>query len=566
MKDLYLEASILIVDDEPPNVLLLERILSRLGYRNILSTTDSRQVVSIFTEEQPDLILLDLHMPHQTGYEVMAALAPLQNELACVPIVVLTADATIEARRRALELGASDFVTEPFDSVKVALRIRNVLQTRFLQQKLGSQNRILEERVRLRTVALERTLAELRATQQQVIQQERLRALSAMAAGIAHDFNDLLSLILGYGELLLPENDVEVAAVKRTKYLHTLIETARDAVDLVNRLGKFQRPRLPKNFHPAISLPDLVRETVDLTTAKWKQQTEADGIDIQLMTELGDDCSVVGDAGEVRDLITNLIFNAVDAMPEGGKITIRCRAESDRVILVIEDTGIGMTEEVQERCLEPFFSTKVDHGSGLGLAMVYGIVQRHSGTLEVKSRPGLGSRFRVTIPRSRSASSLSSILSPIGGEPQDILIVDDQPVLREVLAGNLKADRHRIVCAQDGADAIGKIQDRHFDLVITDQAMPGMNGDQLAVALRELHPGLSVILLTGFADAGLSQSDSPAVDFILGKPVDLALLRQAIGHLSLVGPKTGDAHDSDGVLPNESELPPRYEAGVAHRH
>jgi signal transduction histidine kinase len=396
--DLIHHAKILIVDDEIANVRLLEKILAAEGYRNVSMTTDSRDAANMFVDNEPDMVLLDLNMPHQNGYDVMATLSHLIPAKAFLPVIILTADATPASKRRALGGGATDFICKPFDNLEVALRIKNLLRTRFLHLEMQNQNQILDERVRERTTSLETALTELHTAQKEVVQQERLRALGMMATGIVHDFNNVLSLITGYSQLLLKENDSSEIETRTTKYLRTVISAARDGARMVSRLAQFQRPHLETDMRQALSLVELIGETVNLTMPRWKAQARAIGTEITIVTELENVPDIHGDPVEIRELFTNMIFNAVDAMPDGGTITFRTRTQDQSVLLEIEDTGTGMTEEVRQRCLEPFFTTKGEGGSGLGLAMIYGIIQRLDGGIEIETLMDQGTKFRIRLP------------------------------------------------------------------------------------------------------------------------------------------------------------------------
>jgi signal transduction histidine kinase len=391
-------AKILIIDDEIANVRLLAKILAAEGYHNVSMTTDSRDAANIFIDNDPDMVLLDLNMPHQTGYDVMATLSHLIPDKAFLPILILTADATPASKRRALGGGATDFICKPFDNLEVALRIKNLLRTRFLQLEMQNQNQILDERVRERTASLQTALTKLRTAQKEVVQQERLRALGMMATGIVHDFNNVLSLITGYSQLLLKETDSSDIETRTTKYLRTVISAARDGAQMVGRLAQFQRPHLETDMRQALSLVELIGESVNLTLPRWKAQARAIGTEITILTELENVPNIHGDPVEIRELLTNLIFNAVDAMPQGGTITFRARTQDQSVLLEIEDTGTGMTEEVRQRCLEPFFTTKGEDGSGLGLAMIYGIIQRLGGGIEIETLIDHGTKFRIRLP------------------------------------------------------------------------------------------------------------------------------------------------------------------------
>ena len=526
---LFSHAKIFVVDDEPANVQLLEKILTRAGYSDLSTATDSRRVAPMLADDNPDLLLVDLHMPHLNGYQILDLVRKRMPKEIFLPVIVLTADVTRQAKNRALKNGATDFLTKPFDRTEVLLRIENALRTRFLHCQLQSQNAVLEERVRERTASLEESVEELRRTQQQVVQQERLRALGMMATGVAHDFNNVLSLIMGYSELLLNEEGAERAGRKTTKYLQTVVAAAQDAAQMVNRLAQFHRPASLADMHESVQLPRLIEQAVLLTMPRWKGQAMGQGIDIKIELSLEEVPAVAGDPAEVRELLTNLIFNAVDAMPRGGTIFLRTRAEDQSVVLEVEDEGAGMTEEVRQRCLEPFFTTKGEGGSGLGLAMIYGIIQRHKGTLDIQSKLGVGTKFEIRLPIQPVTDREQTPADQWLTEPLKILVVDDQPVLCEILVEYLQGDCHTVTAANSGEEALKKFQaGDEFDLLITDKAMPGMSGDQLAAAIRRLRPNLPIMLLTGFGENASSAAESPEIDLVVGKPVNLTSLRQAI--------------------------------------
>ena len=240
-KDHLSQAKILIVDDEPSNVRLLERILEISGCTGVHGITDSRQAVTEYFDFAPDIVLLDLNMPHFDGFAVMQQLKAAVSADDYLPILVLTADITADTRRRALANGAKDFVTKPLDHTEVILRIRNLLETRFLHLAMQRQNALLEDQVRERTARLEAALEEIRSAQEQNIKQERLRALGMMAGGVAHDFNNALTMMLGYGELLQPWLDQHGSPREQT-YLSHIIAAAQDATHVVSRLRDFYRP------------------------------------------------------------------------------------------------------------------------------------------------------------------------------------------------------------------------------------------------------------------------------------------------------------------------------------
>ena len=545
---------LLLVDDEPVNVALLDDMLNFSGYTQIVSTTDPRKVQAMCEEKQPDLILLDLNMPHLDGFAVMRQLGAMYPPSECVPILVLTADITVETKRRALSAGATDFLTKPFDPVEVLLRIGNLLKTRHQHLQLNDQKMFLEEIVRERTSELQETLTQLQAAQGQVIQHERLSALGSMTAGIAHDFNNVLSLILGYSEMLRRSLHRPGGAAAADSLLSTVINAAQDAAKMFGRLREFYRPADKGQARKLMDLNGLVEQAVTLTKPRWHGQAMGQGATIEVHTSLSNGLpELLADAAELREMLINVIFNAVDAMPRGGTITLRTRFEpaaeapasgsgepEGKVVLEVADTGAGMDEETRRRCLEPFFTTKGKNGSGLGLAMVYGTMQRHGGSIDLQSAPGVGTTFIFSFPLGAKPEPVAAAEPSGTQQPLRILVVDDQDVLCEILVEHLAEDWHTVETAPDGRVALEKFRARvdagaPFDLVITDKAMPHMNGEQLAAEVRELVPETRVILLTGYGaptDGLLSEH----IDLVLDKPVSREALLQAIAKVSAAKP------------------------------
>lgn len=519
-------ARILIIDDEPDNIMGLKRLLDRQGYAICISITDPREAIEQFATMQPDLVLLDWHMTPLSGLEVLQEVGKRIEPAKMPPILVLTADASAETKRDALAAGATDFLAKPFDFSEVLLRIGNLLRLRMLNIQAATENHRLEEKVRERTAQLETAVAELKEVRHQVIQQERLRALGTMASGIAHDFNNALTVIKGYSDLYLQKGDrCDIREMRRG--LATIRTAAGDATEIVRRLREFYRPFTPgEEDRGPVNMNSLVEDAIQLSLPKWKIAAQANGVFINLRKEFGTVPIVAASAPELREVLMNLIFNAVDAMPKGGQLTLRTGTDDGCIFFEVEDTGEGMSEATRLQCLEPFFTTKGEMGTGLGLAISYGIVQRHDGNIEIESDPGRGTRIRILLPACKPAENRSE---PAVAEVQhslSVLVVDDQPEICEILSRYLECDSHRVVTAHDGCDGLARFREGAFDVVITDRVMPEMNGDQLATAIKAIDPQEPVILLTGFAENSGRPSDA---DFFLNKPASLSMLRDAIG-------------------------------------
>jgi CheY-like chemotaxis protein len=358
-----------------------------------------------------------------------------------------------------------------------------------------------------------------------VVKQERLGALGVMASGIAHDFNNSLAAILGYGELLLEHPG-------RTEYLKKIMVAGQDARHTVRRLREFYKSEQGPQPFAAVNLNTLAEQAVSLTMPRWSNQALARGIRIGMKVELLDSLPLVaGNPAELRELLTNLIFNAVDALPNGGEIRIQTQQEGDAAILRVIDNGVGMDERTVERCMEPFFTTKGEGGTGLGLSVVHGIVERHGGRMRIESGPDIGTTFCLRFPTTSAVASDEA--PPLVANLErtlNILLVDDQPIICELVAELLRTDGHVVHTAGSGGSALEQFRELECDLVITDLAMPGMNGQQLANVMKQLTPAVPVILLTGFEDYGDETGTRSVsnIDLIVRKPASLEELRRAI--------------------------------------
>lgn len=393
--------------------------------------------------------------------------------------------------------------------------------------------------------ALQQAYDDLRRTQQVAAQQERLRALGQMASGIAHDINNALSPVALYTESLL-QNEPGLSARAREQ-LQITARAIDDVSATVARMREFYRPREAQAALAPTQLNGLVWQVLDLTQARWSDMALQRGSTIAVTTELAADLpAVAGVEGELREALTNLIFNAVDAMPTGGTMTLRTRVVAGpgdghpggarRVELEVSDTGVGMDEATRRRCLEPFFTTKGERGTGLGLAMVYGTAQRHGAEVEIESTPGRGTTVRLVFPE--NAGPAAGVARNEGAAhvpgPLRILLVDDDPLLLRSLRETLEVDGHAVTIANGGREGVDAFRAAHrsgqpFAVVITDLGMPHADGRVVAAAIKETSPGTPVILLTGWGQRLVAEGDVPPhVDQVLSKPPKLHLVRQAL--------------------------------------
>jgi PAS domain S-box-containing protein len=379
--------------------------------------------------------------------------------------------------------------------------------------------------------SLQTAYEDLRRTQQAVMQQERLRVLGQMASGIAHDINNAISPVSLYTEVLL-EKEPELSERARA-YLRTIQQAIADVAETVARMREFYRQRESPAALAPVSINTLIRQVEELTRARWFDMPHQRGIMIDCRVELAENPPVfMGVESELREALTNLIFNAVDAMPQGGTLTLRTVVtEQQQVHVEVSDTGIGMDEQTRRRCLELFFTTKGERGTGLGLAMVYGTIQRHNAELEIDSTPGLGTRVRMTFSTSASSPAEQPRIIEQLPAGMRILIVDDDPILLKSLQDILESEGCIVTAANGGPQGLDMFmaQQDALDLVITDLGMPFLDGRSLAAAIKRVSAAIPVVMLTGWGQRLINESDTPDnVDRVLSKPPRLRDLRAAL--------------------------------------
>jgi PAS domain S-box-containing protein len=391
--------------------------------------------------------------------------------------------------------------------------------------------------------ALQQAYDDLRQTQSAVMQQERLLALGQMASGIAHDINNAISPVALYTESLL-EHETELSPRARGQ-LETIQRAIDDVARTVARMREFYRQRETQVGLLPVDLNRLVQQVLELTKARWSDMAQRRGVVIEMRADLAAALPAVMAAdNEIREALTNLVFNAVDAMPNGGPLTLRTgvwqepgSADAGRKFVQIEvmDAGVGMDENTRRKCLEPFFTTKGERGTGLGLAMVYGTMQRHSADIEIESAVGQGTtvRLRFPMPLAPAAAAASSIV-PTAVPPQRILIVDDDPLVLKSLRDALESDGHTVLTADGGQAGIDAFRAElargdPFPIVITDLGMPYVDGRKVSNAVKTSAPSTIVLMLTGWGQRLVADGDIPAhVDRVLGKPPKLRELREAL--------------------------------------
>jgi signal transduction histidine kinase/PAS domain-containing protein/ActR/RegA family two-component response regulator len=461
---------------------------------------------------------------------------------------------------RALVIAPLSVEEEVIGAIVVARRIPASLSStdcEFLRQLSGHLS--LATRQSQLYSDLQKAYQDLRQSQLAVMQQERLRVLGQLASGIAHDINNALSPAALYVQSLRERpSGLDEEARNRLTIIQRAIE---DVGDTVARMRMFYRPQDAELRLAPVDLNVLVQQVAELTRARWKDIPQEHGVLIDLKSELADRLpAIMGAETEIRDALTNLIFNAADAMPEGGTLTLCSRTEQTAgvdgetaalVIIEVSDTGAGMTEAVRSHCIEPFFTTKGERGTGLGLAMVYGMAQRHGADLEIVSEVGRGTTMRLAFRMTTLDRAQPSHAGTRPARPLHLLLVDDDPVLLQSLKDVLMTDGHFVTAADGGRNGIDQFlaaqaRGKPFALVITDLGMPNVDGRQVAAAIKTAAPATPVVMLTGWGQRMQDADDLPEfVDRALSKPPRLAELRTALAELTL--------HDTGGDVSSNAQ-------------
>lgn len=385
---------------------------------------------------------------------------------------------------------------------------------------------------------LKAALEKVETSQQRIIQGERLRALGELAGGVAHDFNNVLAVIVGRAQLLLQQ--VDEPGLKRQ--LQVIEKVALDGARTVKRIQEFTRLRLAKPFQP-VDMNRVVEEVVEITRSRWKDEAQAKNVHYDVMAETPHPVpAVLGEASELSEALVNIVLNALDAMPQGGRITIRTGVEGERVFVAVADTGIGMTEEVGRRVFDPFFTTKVARGSGLGLSVVYGIVKRHGGEIDVRSRVGEGSTFTVRLPVGRKIPEAPPGAPPSQPcRPAKILVIDDEEEVRNLLVDLLAGQGHAVVPCPDGQSGLARFREGRFDLVITDLGMPGMSGWEVARAIKHGRRETPVALITGWSEQiDPEDAKEKGADFLVAKPFKVREVSAVVAQALLRAERTSN--------------------------
>jgi len=386
---------------------------------------------------------------------------------------------------------------------------------------------------------LKRAYEKLKEAQAQLVQSEKLKALGEMASGVAHDFNNVLGAILGRAQLMQTKTE-NPDLLRSLKFIEL---AATDGAQTVRRVQDFTRTRTERNFQ-SVDINQLIESSLDMTRHKWKNELVERGVVVEVETDLKKPSPPLkGNASELKEVFTNLIINALEAMPKGGHLRISTSQDEHLGIIEVSDTGTGMPEEVQSKIFDPFFTTKGSQGTGLGLSVAYGIITRHNGTIVVRSEPQEGSTFTIKLPKVKETceSEEPEVVADIANATAKILLIDDEAPILQLISEILEEKGHKTVCAHSGSEGIQRAQQEEFDIVVTDLVMPDLSGWQVAQAIKKNRAKTVVILATGWGTQldrdRLFRSD---IDLLLPKPSKLDDVLRVVKEALILKMKRGE--------------------------
>ncbi len=387
-------------------------------------------------------------------------------------------------------------------------------------------------------IAVMRDITNRKEMEYKLLQSEKLKSLGELAGGVAHDFNNVLAAILGRVQLLKmqfnpPDGQPEQrkAMINLIKSLGVIEKASFDGAETVRRIQEFARKRADDKDFTQIEINELLENSLEFTRMRWKDQTESKGISVDIQRAFSQLAPTLGSASELREVFTNIINNALDAMPEGGTLKIETCKEDDLIVITIADTGVGIPEAIRDRIFDPFYTTKGVRSTGLGMSISYGIVNRHKGTIGVESREGQGTTFTIKLPVIEECSTTREQKQAIPLEQRKarILIVEDEEEVRKLLSEILVIGEHEVEVAPNGTQGLEMFEKGSFDLVFTDLGMPDMSGWEVAKKIKAINGNVSIVLVTGWnIEIEDDEKRNNHVDRVIQKPFQVDQILSAV--------------------------------------
>jgi DNA-binding response OmpR family regulator/anti-sigma regulatory factor (Ser/Thr protein kinase) len=533
---------VLLVEDNKEHMELLERLLGFSEYPAftvVNATTLAAGIKSLTGKE--DIVLLDLSLSDSTGadtFRKMNAAAPT------VPIVILSGVSDVTMAIETVQEGAQDYLVKGHVDTHLLLRsIQYAIERKRLQVAALEVNAELEIRVKERTAELEaaneqlqREIGERAHAEEQLVKSNRQltvalaelrdvqrRSASDRSATAGREVEDALKRVQQHAEIILRAPAMTGNPEKVNKHLRQIVSAAdegrkalRKSRETPDVSEEVEQGKSPAGEVELVLLDAVVERAIGACSPKGKGEAK-----VAFERKLEADVKIQGDAVQIGELLTHLIRNSMNAIPRRGTITIGARQQDDETILTVQDDGLGMTEAVCQRLLDPSIVTDHADGRPSGYGVIHEVLARHHAKLEIKSRKGIGTTVQVIFPPAKATSDAAR--SP------RVLVVDDDPMIREVISTYLGEDGYSVELAENGRQALEKFDAAEFDIVLTDRSMPEMGGDELAREVKKRNANLPVILLTGFGDIMAAAGEKPAgVDLVVGKPFTMAGLQNVL--------------------------------------
>ena len=539
---------VLLVEDNTEHAELLERLLGFSEYPTFSVTTAASLAAGIekLGAGEQDIVLLDLSLPDSDGVETfrrMNAAAP------SVPVVVLSGISDVTLAIEMVQEGAQDYLVKGHVDTHLLLRsIQYAIERKRAHVAAQQVNAELEARVKERTSSLSSVngelqgeigerrhaeeqlaktnrqltvaLAELRAVQ-------RSRAVADRSGAATREIEEAFKRIQQHSEVILRAPGVLANAGKVTDHLQQIAAAAdagRKALRKPRDPSEMIAPdesALAASTFEVVALDALTERVIVLCSPKPGQQAGAPGAKVSFVSKADKGVEIQGDPVQLREMLTHLVRNSISAIPRRGTITVGAQQQGNEAILFVQDDGLGITEAVRKRLLDPSAAEDRPDGWPSGYGVIHEVVARHGGRLEIESRKGIGTTVRVIFPPAKSTHATV--------RPRRVLVVDDDPMVREVLSAYLSEDGYKVELAVNGREGLEKFAAGEFDIVLTDRSMPEMEGDELAREVKKLKPDVPVILVTGFGDIMASTGEKPeGVDFVMNKPFTMAGLQNML--------------------------------------
>jgi DNA-binding response OmpR family regulator len=515
--------TILNVDDQDAQRYVKTRDLQRAGF-DVLEAKTGAEALQCAEQHAPPIILLDVQLPDINGYQVCRY---VKQRSPATMILMTSATFTTSADRTiGLDSGADAFLVQPAEPLELAACVNALLRIRRSEEELRKLNDTLEQRIQDRVTELAQANAALRsemvqrqAAEAALVQAEKMQAVGQLTGGLAHDFNNLLTAVVGNLDM-----------IQRRSTDHHILRLADNALKASQRGAKLTSQLLAFSRTQKLELTPVDVNALLAGMHNLLKQSLGAAVAIKIEPDAGRPLALA-DATQLELAILNLGINSRDAMPQGGTLTITTAICSTNVVtVVVSDTGSGMPPEVASRAFDPFFTTKPPgKGTGLGLSQVFGAITQCGGEVVLESDVGKGTTVTLRLPRADVKELPGAVAELTAIEPGTarLLIVDDDPDVREFVTTFLSDAGYKVSAATQGEDALKMVKDIRPDMVIIDYAMPGMNGAEVVVTLRQRYPELPVLFVSGFADSHAVESAVGTAP-LLRKPFRPAQLAAAV--------------------------------------